>query len=514
MQRLLTTMLGVLLFASIAAGTASGQTTQGRWLIGFHGGANLWLSDFDQQRVSPGFHALVRYGLTPSFSLGALVGYNELKTQNSVILPPEFPYGYQKLRGWDLQVLMSFHFLSRRTFSPYAYIGAGGYIYTRQTQDGIYIPDDKLNFSVQVPLGLGFDLFLSRNVSWSLMAGYTAISDKTDYLTKGGLDGYVSVRTGVNLYLGSNDQDDDDEDGLTNGQERRVGTNPQDADTDGDRLKDGEEVKRYRSNPLISDTDGDGIPDGEEVLVYKSDPAKLDTDDDGLSDGDEVKRYKTDPTRPDSDADGLTDGEEVLRTETDPLRVDTDGDGLSDWDEVRVHKSSPSMEDSDGDGLKDGEEVKKYKTDPAKTDTDGGSISDRIEVQRGTNPLDPKDDVAKDALLLQRGRTIILEGVTFEGTSAKLSREAERTLGKAHTALSSNPDLTVEIAGYTDNQGDPRRNQQLSQQRAESVRTWLVRKGIDPSRLTAVGYGMRNPIATNLTPEGREKNRRIEFRVK
>ena len=73
----------------------------------------------------------------------------------------------------------------------------------------------------------------------------------------------------------------------------------------------------------------------------------------------------------------------------------------------------------------------------------------------------------------------------------------------------------MEIRGYTDNTGKKTANMKLSQSRAESVKAWLVKKGIAADRITARGYGPDNPIADNKTKEGRAQNRRIEFfRVK
>ena len=69
----------------------------------------------------------------------------------------------------------------------------------------------------------------------------------------------------------------------------------------------------------------------------------------------------------------------------------------------------------------------------------------------------------------------------------------------------------MEIRGYSDNTGAHSYNISLSKRRAESVRTWLVNKGIDKNRLIAKGFGPENPIASNKTKEGRSKNRRIEF---
>jgi outer membrane protein OmpA-like peptidoglycan-associated protein len=512
MRRLLTFLLGGILCTTFIVGMARAQSTQGRWVAGLYGGANMWIADFDELKIGPGGGILLRYGFTKNFSLGLIAGYEELKTNNTFQFP-EYVYGYEKLKAYPAAILLHWHFAPRKSFSPYVYVGGGAMMYQRQTFNGIYVPDNKWKTSYVIPVGLGFDAFISPTIAFSLMAGFTNIDDKADMVKNSSLDGYLTAKAGLNFYFGSSDLDDDDDDGLTNGQEKKLGTDPNNADTDGDGLKDGEEVKRYKTNPLITDTDGDGLKDGDEVKIYKTDPAKADTDDDGLSDGDEILKYKTDPNKADTDGDGLSDGEEVLKLKTDPLRVDTDGDGLSDWDEVRVYKTDPNKADTDGDGLKDGDEVKKYKTDPLKIDTDAGGVNDGAEVQRGTNPLDPKDDL-KDRIVLERGKSVLLEGVKFETGSARLTRESEKTLEKAFIALVANPDLSVEIGGYTDNVGNAGTNLSLSQRRAESVKSWLVRKGIDPSRMIPVGYGSKDPIAPNSTADGRARNRRIEFRVK
>jgi outer membrane protein OmpA-like peptidoglycan-associated protein len=228
-----------------------------------------------------------------------------------------------------------------------------------------------------------------------------------------------------------------------------------------------------------------------------------------LSDGDEVIKYHTDPLKMDTDGDGLSDGDEVLKYHTDPLKVDTDGDGLSDGDEVLKYHTDPLKVDTDGDGLSDGDEVQKYKTDPLKVDTDGGTVSDGVEVQRGTNPLDPSDDVPK--MKVEVGKSIVLEGVTFKSGSATLTPESENTLELAYETMRDNPTVEVEIRGYTDNVGKKASNMKLSQKRADSVKDWLVQKGIDPTRITTKGFGPDNPIDTNTTEVGRAKNRRIEF---
>ena len=95
----------------------------------------------------------------------------------------------------------------------------------------------------------------------------------------------------------------------------------------------------------------------------------------------------------DNDGDGLSNIQEVDVTKTDPNNPDTDADGLWDGDEVLIYGSNPLNRDTDSDILLDGDEVNAYKTDPTVADTDGGGVKDGEEVARGTNPLDPRDDL-------------------------------------------------------------------------------------------------------------------------
>jgi outer membrane protein OmpA-like peptidoglycan-associated protein len=124
----------------------------------------------------------------------------------------------------------------------------------------------------------------------------------------------------------------------------------------------------------------------------------------------------------------------------------------------------------------------------------------------------PKPEPPKqEAIKAEVGKAIVLEGVVFQSGKAVLSQESEKILSSAKKTMEDNPDITVEIRGYTDNVGNAKKNLQLSQSRAESIKAWLVKGGIAPTRITAKGYGEKNPIGDNKTAEGRKMNRRIEF---
>jgi Bacterial TSP3 repeat len=128
-----------------------------------------------------------------------------------------------------------------------------------------------------------------------------------------------------------------------------------DPDSDDDGLLDGEEIA-LGTDPDDPDTDNDGLTDGDEVLVYGTDPLDPDTDNDDLTDGDEVNVHDTDPLNPDTDGDGCNDGREVNVMGTDPLDPDTDGDGLTDCLELDVG-TDPLNPDTDGDGIPDGQDA-------------------------------------------------------------------------------------------------------------------------------------------------------------
>jgi outer membrane protein OmpA-like peptidoglycan-associated protein len=130
----------------------------------------------------------------------------------------------------------------------------------------------------------------------------------------------------------------------------------------------------------------------------------------------------------------------------------------------------------------------------------------------------PGETVNKDFELIRKGEVIILKGVNFETGKATLTPESYAILDEVGKILVDNPHIKVEIAGHTDNVPIKTKefpdNMALSQARAEAVRNYLIEKfKIEPERLVAKGYGETQPIASNKTPEGRAKNRRVEFRV-
>ena len=412
----------------------------------------------------------------------------------------------------DLRVILSPFEMD--VWSPYLYGGVGAMYFNNDDP-----PSDAFNngkeegWTTMFPVGGGFEVALSEAITLDFSGGYTyTLSDDLNKYnnqnlpnSEGNYDGYYSAGIGL-IFVNGSGSSDKDGDGLTKREEKELGTDPENPDTDADGLKDGEEVRTILTNPLIPDTDGDSLKDGDEVKAHNTDPNKTDTDVDGLTDGEEINLYKTDPLNADTDGDGLTDGNEINIHKTDPLKADTDSDTLTDGDEINLYKTDPLNPDSDGDELRDGEELNMYRTDPLKADTDNGSVDDFTEINRGTNPLNPNDDVIKMDV------PIVLEGITFETGKADITPESEVVLQGALKTMQTYPDIFVEISGHTDDVGSASSNQTLSQRRADSVRFWLISKGIQPDRIIAKGYGEEFPRVPNNSSENKRMNRRIEFK--
>lgn len=236
--------------------------------------------------------------------------------------------------------------------------------------------------------------------------------------------------------------------------------------------------------PVVKDTDGDGIPDATDDCPDAKGPAALkgcpDTDGDGILDKNDkcpaVKgliKYNGCPI-PDSDGDGINDEEDQCK----------DVAGLARYQGCPVP-------DRDNDGINDEED----------RCPDAAGVASNM----GCPEIDPGviEKINKAAA-----------SISFAAGSTKLLAKANTALNNIVTILKANPDLQVDINGYTDNKGNADKNRELSEARANAVSEYLVKKGIDAGRLTATGYGDENPLADNKTVAGRAKNNRVEMRVR
>lgn len=133
---------------------------------------------------------------------------------------------------------------------------------------------------------------------------------------------------------------------------------------------------------------------------------------------------------------------------------------------------------------------------------------------RGASTEDQQLNRTIELRRLDVGATSILRNIYFDYDRATFKTESYSDLNKLEGMMRQNPSVTVEISGHTDSYGHWQYNRTLSQKRAEAVKDFLTKKGIDPRRIKAVGYGESRPLASNDDEEeGRELNRRVEFKV-
>jgi OOP family OmpA-OmpF porin len=141
-------------------------------------------------------------------------------------------------------------------------------------------------------------------------------------------------------------------------------------------------------------------------------------------------------------------------------------------------------------------------------DSDGDGVIDQDDKCPDTPPHTRVDG---DGCPL--GKVIELKGLHFEFNKTRIMPDGETILNWAANILKKYPDMKVEVAGHTDSIGSVKYNLKLSEGRAQAVKDFLVKAGIPETQMSVKGYGKAEPIVSNDTPEGRERNRRVELRI-
>ncbi|MBS1628060.1 MAG: OmpA family protein [Bacteroidetes bacterium] len=229
----------------------------------------------------------------------------------------------------------------------------------------------------------------------------------------------------------------------------------------------------------------------------------------------------------DTDKDGIPDDVDKCPTVPGVAKYngcpvpDTDGDGINDENDkcptvpgVAKYNGCP-VPDTDGDGINDENDkcptvpgVARYQGCPV-PDTDGDGVNDeedKCPTEKGT--------VANHGCPELKDFGFDFNKIQFATGTAVLTKNATAELNKAVGILNEHKSLNISIEGYTDNTGKAAANVALSQKRADAVKAYLVKKGINADRLTATGYGDASPVGDNKTVKGRAENRRVEFKVK
>jgi outer membrane protein OmpA-like peptidoglycan-associated protein len=232
----------------------------------------------------------------------------------------------------------------------------------------------------------------------------------------------------------------------------------------------------------------------------------------------------------DRDADGIVDSLDACPDEAGPASLngcpDRDGDGIADKDDkcpdvagLAKYNGCP-IPDTDNDGINDEEDkcptvpgVARYQGCPI-PDTDNDGVND--EEDKCPNEPGPASNFGCPEIKPEIIEKVNLaaKNIFFATGSAKLLAKSYPSLNNVVKILTENPTFKVDIAGHTDITGTHEKNMVLSDNRAASVKAYLVSKGIDESRITSQGFGPDKPIADNKTAAGRAKNRRVEMKLR
>jgi OmpA-OmpF porin, OOP family len=280
----------------------------------------------------------------------------------------------------------------------------------------------------------------------------------------------------------------------------------EETDKDGDTVLDKDDQCPSLPGPVSNkgcpieapkDRDGDGILDPSDKCIDQPEDMDAFQDEDGCPE-------------PDNDNDGILDTADKCPNEAGPMAnmgcpiLDKDGDGLND------DKDKCPNEPEDKDGFQDEDGCPDLDNDA------DGVPDDRDDCPMDPGPVDNKGCPRKYSLVaVTKDRIEIKKQIKFATGSAKIvGAESEKILDEVALALKDNAQIKkVRIEGHTDSVGKDSNNLKLSQNRANSVMSALIKRDIDPARMEAVGYGETKPIASNSTSAGKAENRRTEFNI-
>jgi len=399
-------------------------------------------------------------------------------------------------------------------FAPYLFAGIGA----NYLND---LPDDQLD--VQVPLGLGIDFKLAKNIRLQAQAEYRFAAIK-DYNN-------LRYTAGLAFLFGGGDE-----------VSKAVSETEMDTDKDGinDLADDCPEQAGTAQFNGCPDSDGDDVQDANDECPNDKGPVRLkgcpDVDQDGVADKDDecpeqrgiAANNGCPEIKKDTDRDGIIDEEDECPEERGLTRFngcpDNDGDGTPDKDDncplVIGSKDLKGCPDTDKDGVTDAED--KCPTTAGPVERNGCPINMVNENTIITTP--PVISTGVPTTIVSSPTTVIssevrevldfaMRDVQFETGSSSLKVTSYGVLEKIADIMLRYPEYGMSIEGHTDSQGDDARNQQLSENRAKACLDYLVKKGVEEYRMSYIGLGENQPIADNKRTKGRAKNRRVEFKI-
>lgn len=540
-------LLSTVLLLGITASNA--QNAEKKWGIGAHIGFLEYQGDYANGFYSfkPNFAfgaSFARY-INPSFDMLVHYYYGETQSGNARIRAnmPSFLNFNAKMSNLNLLLkykLNNGYMLKESAIlAPFIQVGVGGNLAFSSGVDKNNSAFTNQRFlSPSVMGGIGVNLRISKSISMVVQSVLiTPLIDKIDGwypANNGNKDPDYFLENSVGLYIsfGKTREKDSDGDGVFDKTDKcpntpanvQVDVNGCPLDTDKDGIADYEDqcptvagLKEFKGCPKPDvDSDGDKVLDKNDKCPNT--PAGVQVDVNGC------------PI--DTDKDGVADYEDECPNVPGLKEFkgcpDTDGDGIQDkFDEcptvfgLAAFKGCPdSKSDADGDGIPDKDDrcpntPKGYKVDsfgcPLDTDKDG--IPDNEDacpdkagaVELKGCPYDIQGIIAKYHLGMQP--------IYFDNASFKVKPQGIDALDNLANALSNHKNFGVELAGYCDNKGNEEYNIKLSENRVNSVKRFLVSRGIPDDRIRIKFYGKSNPAENNNLEASLRLNRRVEYNL-
>jgi outer membrane protein OmpA-like peptidoglycan-associated protein len=433
----------------------------------------MWGGQVDRSSISYALNLDGRYGPLPSLLLGVDLGYGTFKPAiigTSTEANKNSPY---RTFLFPVNITARYSPLPQNDVKPYVLAGTGLLFWDLANvgpKDGNFLDNWKFRWGQSVygtqvnfalSFGAGFEWFVTKRLALDFEGrGSFLLGMKKDNVGEGDAnDKLYQFKFGAIYYWGSSG----------------------DKDNDGIADKDDKDPLHPEDFDGFQDYDGAPDPDNDNDKVFDAMDGSPNTpeDIDGFQDDDGIPD-------PDNDGDGILDVNDKAPNEPE------DFDGIADDD------GAPEI-DYDGDGIND--DVDRCPLEP---ETFNNYMDDD-----GCPDVAPVEQT--QAIPQQTGESLTLVGVNFQQGKEDLMDAAKSILDQVAASLIDNPQVRVLIVGYTDNTGSNAFNQRLSLGRAETVKKYLISKGVSENRLETEGRGSDNPVADNSTPEGQSINRRIEF---
>ena len=346
--------------------------------------------------------------------------------------------------------------LGRNKFIPYLFSGYGLTNFSDNDNDKGQFPS--MESSRTILGGIGFDIAVSEKLKLNISSSYRSNNESGTY-------NHLQNVLGLRYNFGAGDRD---KDGISDKK---------------DECPDLPGLKEFNGCP---DTDKDGIPDNKDECPEEAGPEKTkgcpDNDEDGISNNEDKC----------PDDFGLLDNDGC---------PDTDDDGVIDIEDKcpdeygEIDNQGCPLKDKDNDGVFDNDDLC---PDVPGSKKNNGCPTD-VKV---------KNEIVKTLNSFGENINFIAESFDIIG------KKTINVLVEIKNLLINNSKINLYIEGYSSSDGSDNYNLMLSKKRAESVKSYLVKIGVDENRLEVVGYGESNPIGDNDNPMGRSMNRRVQFKLK